>query len=156
MQKLLSCTFLQVSDGLLCDAILEMGIDTAVADRLLALLAMACEGIVVKAAIIAVVVLDRNTVLQCYVLGGLLGSNGLCRGEIMHQKYLAEAGKMINKNGGSSVALNGKFSFHLGNESNLCGLNLVHWYTFAWRGGNKNLLDCICFHMPRSFCHGAE
>ncbi len=73
VEELLLCTFSEVPDGLFCNAILEMSIDSTEGETLPLCTAAVLEGIVCKSSIIAVVVEDMDAVLLGKVLKGLLG-----------------------------------------------------------------------------------
>ena len=66
-----------VSDCTLHDAILERGIDAAVRDCLIALLAVLLEHVICKSAVVCVVVLDGYTVIFGESLKCPLGGNRL-------------------------------------------------------------------------------
>ncbi len=75
MEELLPCTLSEVADGLFCDAILEMSIDSTEGEMLPLCTAAVLEGVVCKLSIVAVVVEDMDAVLLGKVLEGLLGFN---------------------------------------------------------------------------------
>ncbi len=77
VEELLPCTLLEVPDGLFCDAVLEMGIDSTEGETLPPCTAAALEGIVCKSSIVTVVVEDTDTVLLGKVLKGLFCFNCL-------------------------------------------------------------------------------
>jgi hypothetical protein len=77
MEELLPCTLLEVPDGLFCDAILEMGIDSTEGETLPLCTAAVLEGIVCKSSIVAVVVEDTDALLLGKVLEGLFCFNCL-------------------------------------------------------------------------------
>ncbi len=58
----------EVADGAFCDVILEIDIDAAKGELLVALLAGLLEGIVGKAAIVAMVVADSDAMLGSKLL----------------------------------------------------------------------------------------
>ncbi len=76
MEELLLCTLPEISDGFLCNAILEMGIDPTEGESLSFDAAEVLEGIVCKTSIVAVVVEDADAVLFGKLLEGLLGIHG--------------------------------------------------------------------------------
>ncbi len=63
VQQLLAGAVGEVADGTFCDSILEMGVDATEGELLIALLAGLLEGIVGKAAIVAMVVADDDPML---------------------------------------------------------------------------------------------
>ena len=70
VEELLLCTLSEVPDGLFCDAVLEMGIDSTEGETLPLCTAAVLEGVVCKLSIVAVVVEDTDTVLLGKVLEG--------------------------------------------------------------------------------------
>jgi hypothetical protein len=73
VQQLLAGTVGEVADGAFCYSILEMGFDAAEDELLIALLAGLPEGVVGKAAIVAIVVADDDTMLGGKLLECSLG-----------------------------------------------------------------------------------
>ncbi len=67
----------KVSNGLLGNAILEIGVYTTEGELLSCFLACLLKGIVVEVPIVAVVGLDFYAVLCCILLEGVFGSNCL-------------------------------------------------------------------------------
>jgi hypothetical protein len=70
VEELLPCTLSEVPDGLFCDALLEMGIDSTEGETLPLCTAAVLEGVVCKLSIVAVVVEDTDAVLLGKVLEG--------------------------------------------------------------------------------------
>jgi hypothetical protein len=85
MKELLPCTLLEVPDGLFCNAVLEMGIDSTEGETLPFCTAAVLEGVVCKSSIVAVVVEDTGTMLLSKVLKGSFCFNPLFKGEPGHQ-----------------------------------------------------------------------
>ena len=73
MEELLPRTLPEISDGFLCNAILEVGIDPTEGESLTFGTAAALEGVVCKSSNVAVVVEDTDAVLLGKVPEGLLG-----------------------------------------------------------------------------------
>ena len=73
MEELLPCTLPEISDGFLCNAILEVGIDPTEGESLSFGAAAVLEGGVCKTSVVAVVVEDADAVLFGKLLEGLLG-----------------------------------------------------------------------------------
>ncbi len=111
MQKLLSGTLLGIADGLFGYYILEVSVDATVSDGLVPLFTVVGKHVICEVAIVAVIVPDCNAMMQCKLLKILLCSDSLVRGEVVHEVDTLDAGEMIEKNGGGSEALRGKFSF---------------------------------------------
>ena len=65
VRQLLLCLVLDVIYGSLSNAILEVGINAAVADVLSVGLAMVNKGVVCKPAIVSMVLLDFNAMMRC-------------------------------------------------------------------------------------------
>ena len=73
----LLCTLLEVPDGLFCDAVLEMSIDSTEGETLPLCTVAVLEGVVCKSSIVEVVVEDMDAVLHGKVLEGSFGFNCL-------------------------------------------------------------------------------
>ncbi len=73
MQQLLAGAVGEVADGVFCNSILEMGVDSTEGELLVALLAGLFEGVVGKLAIVAVVVADGDAMLGSKLLKSSLG-----------------------------------------------------------------------------------
>jgi hypothetical protein len=82
MEELLPCPLREVADGLLSDAILEVGIGPAEGKLLLLCLTCRAKFVVRKAAIVAMVVLDLHAVLGGKAFKSALGIEGLQEGKI--------------------------------------------------------------------------
>jgi hypothetical protein len=132
MEELLPRLFLGGSDCALCYAILKVSIHATVGNALAILIAVILEGIVSKTAIVAVVVLDSDTMLLRPSLKSFLGFHCLFRCEICgHEESEPHSGKMVDEDGGPLVALLGKPSLHLGKESQLGADHLIDGDTLA-------------------------
>ncbi len=108
MEELLPHTLLEISDGFLCNAILEVCINPTEGESLSFGAAAVLEGVVCKTSIVAVVVEDADTVLFGEVLKGLLGIHGFLGGELCHQMDVLEPGVVVDKDSGRCVALLGE------------------------------------------------
>ncbi len=108
MEELLPRTLPEISDGFLCNAILEVGIDPTEGELLSFGAAAVLEGVVCKTSFVAVVVEDADAVLFGEVLKASLGIHGFLRGELRHQMDVLEPGVVVHKDGGSCVALLGE------------------------------------------------
>ncbi len=73
MEELLLCTLLKVPDGLFCNAILEVGVDTTEGELLPLCTAAVLEGVVCKSSVVALVVEDVDATLLGKVFEGLFG-----------------------------------------------------------------------------------
>ncbi len=108
MEKLLPRTLLEISDGFLCNAILEVGIDPTEGELLSFGAAAILEGVVCILSVVAVVVEDADAVLLGKVLKGLLGFHGLLEGELGHSMDVLEPRVVVHEDGGCRVALLGE------------------------------------------------
>ncbi len=105
MEELLPCPLGEVPDGLLSNAILEVGIDPAEGKLLLLCLSCCAKFVVRKAAIVAMVVLDLHAVLGGEAFKCALGIKGLQRDKIdRHQIDKLETQVVVNKDGHILVA----------------------------------------------------
>jgi hypothetical protein len=119
MQELLPRTLPEVSDGFLCNAILEVGIDPTEGESLSFCTAAVLEGVVCKSSVVALVVEDADVMLLGEVFEGLLGFHGFLGGKLGHQMNVLEPRVVVHKDGGCHVALVGECPFQLSNESHL-------------------------------------
>ncbi len=68
-----------------------------------------------------------------------------------------DARKMVDEDGGATVAVIGKFSCHLCAKSNLRRDHLVDRNALPWLGSNEDLVRGFCFlATPRNSSHRAE
>ncbi len=77
MEELLPCALSGVPDGLFCNVVLEMGIDSTESETLPHCTAAVLEGVVCKLSIVTVVVEDTDAMLLGKVLKGLFYFNRL-------------------------------------------------------------------------------
>ncbi len=108
MEELFPCTLPEISDGFLCNAILEVGIDPTEGELLSFGAAAVLEGVVCKMSVVAVVVEDVDAMLLGKVLKGSLGFHGFLGGELGHQMDVLEPRVVVHKDGGRCVALLGE------------------------------------------------
>jgi hypothetical protein len=90
MEELLPCTLLEISDGFLGIAILEVGVDPTEGESLPFGTAAVLEGIVCKLSIVAVVMEYVYAVLLSKVFKGLFGFHGLLGGKLGHEVDILE------------------------------------------------------------------
>ncbi len=83
------------------------------------------EGIVGKAPVVTMVVLDADPMLGCILFKGLLGKNGLGRSIIDLEMDESQMGVVVHKNGAASVPLLGECPLELGKESQFGRYHLV-------------------------------
>ena len=105
VEQLFSSALGEAADGLLGNTILEMGVDTAEGESLTGLFACRLEIVVSKAAVIAVVMFDANTVLFGESFEGMFCGDGFLGGQFRHEMDVLEAGEVIDKNRGGLVSL---------------------------------------------------
>jgi hypothetical protein len=109
VEELLPRTLPEISDGFLCNVILEVGIDPTEGELLSFGTAAVLEGIVCKTSVVAVVVEDAYTVLCGKVLKSSLGIHGFLGAEFCHQMDIFEPGVVVHKDGGCCVTLLGEY-----------------------------------------------
>ena len=103
----------EIADGVLGDAILEVGIHAAEGELLLRVVVGLLEGIVLEARVVAVVVEDLHAMLGCECLGGAFGSKSF-RGCIVDLEVNnAQVAEVVDEDGGARVAPLGEFAFQL-------------------------------------------
>jgi hypothetical protein len=90
MEELLPCTLLEIPDGFLANAILEVGIDPTEGESLPFGTAAVLEGVVCKSSVVAVVVEYAYAVLLGEVFKGLFGFHGLLRRKLGHEVDILE------------------------------------------------------------------
>jgi hypothetical protein len=95
-------------DGLLRNAILEVGIDPAKGKMLSLGAATVLESGVRELSIVAIVVEDADAMLLSKVLKRALSFDCFFRGELGHEMDVLELGVMIDKDCGCGVLLLGK------------------------------------------------
>ena len=129
-----------------------MGIDAAEGELLSCFVAGLFEGVVLEAAIVAMVVEYPHAVLSGECLEGAFGSESF-RGRIVDLKVdEAQAAEMVDKDGGAPVAPLGKFAFHLRKESNFSGGHLIDGDALPRLGGDEDLVRGVgLFTAPRNF-----
>ncbi len=113
MEQLLPCTFQEVPDGLLGNDILKMGIDPTYGELLPCVMACLSEGVVMKASIVAVIMEDLDSIFCSILFKGKLGSKCFAGLVVEFEVDKLEAVEVVDKDGGTLVALYGKFAFQL-------------------------------------------
>jgi hypothetical protein len=109
MEELLSCAPREVLDCLLCNVILEMGVNLAKGKTLfLGAATVLSNSVVRKLSIVAMVVEDVDAMLLSEVLGRALNFHCFFRGELGHEMDVLELGVVVNKDGGCGVVLLGE------------------------------------------------
>ncbi len=144
----------EISNGLLRDSFLKVGIHATEGTSLFLLLAHSFECIIGKSAIVGMIVLNCYPNFTCILFKSTLGSEGLIRCKWCHELNILKPGGMFNENCGCVVAIGGGFSFDLTKKSQL------GWRSFDqptricqvwwWRKYGEYL---FCFAMaPLSWC----
>ncbi len=113
VEQLLLCAFREVPDGLLGDAILKVGIDPTENELLPCLVACLLEGVVMEAAIVAVIMEDLDSMFCSILLKGELGGECFIGLVVELEVGLMEVAEVVNKDSGVLVALLGKYAFQL-------------------------------------------
>ena len=117
MEQLLARTLREIADGVLGDAILEVGIHAAEGELLSRVVAGLLEGVVVEVPVVAVVVEDLHAVLGGECLEGAFGCESF-RGCIIDLEVdEVQVAEVVNEDGGAPIAPLGEFAFHLCEES---------------------------------------
>jgi hypothetical protein len=97
VEQLLPCTFWEVPDGLLSDAILKVGIDPTEGKLLPWFMACLLEGVVVETSVVTVVMKDLDSMFCSVLLKGKLGSKCFVGLVIELEADKAEAAEGLTK-----------------------------------------------------------
>ncbi len=134
-----------------------MGIDAAEGELLSGFVAGLSEGVVLKTAIVAMVVLYPHAVFSGECLESSFGPESFLGRIVDLEVDEAQAAEMVNEDGGASVALLGKFPLHLRKESDFGGCHLVDGDALPRLGCDEDLVRGLgLFTAPRNFSHRAE
>jgi hypothetical protein len=109
----IACALGNVADGALGNAILEVGVYATEGKMLACVVACLLEGIVGEVPIVAVVVLDSNSMLGSEGLEGTFGSDGFDQRVIDLGVDVSQATVVVDEDGSAAIALLGKFAFKL-------------------------------------------
>ncbi len=112
MEQLLPCTFQEVPDGLLGNAIWKVGIDPTEGELFLCIMACLLEGVVIEVSIVAVIMEDLDSMFCSILIDG--EHDGKCFVGLVVELEVdeSEAAIVANEDGGGAlVALLGKFAF---------------------------------------------
>ncbi len=120
MEQLLPCAFHEVLDGLLCDAILKVGIYPTKGELLPFIMAYLMDGIVVEASIVTVFVQNFDSVFCRVLFEGKLGGKCFVGLVVELEVDKLEVAEVVNKNCGTFVVLLGEFAFQLCKNSHFC------------------------------------
>jgi hypothetical protein len=147
VEPLLACALLEVMDGLLGNAILEVHVHATKGELLLHVVTCLLEGVVMELPAVAVVVEVFHSMFVRILLKGKFGGKCLCQQIVGLKVNKAEMAVVVNGhgNGGTLVALLGKFPFQLHVKSHFGGCHLVDRDAFSWLGGNEHLLISLGF-----------
>jgi hypothetical protein len=105
---------------LLDDAILKVGIDPTEGELLPCIVACLLEGVVVKTSVVPVVMEDLDSKLCSVLLEGKLGSKSFVGLVIKLEVDKSKVAEVVNEDGGTLVALLGKFALQLCIKIYLC------------------------------------
>ncbi len=108
MEELLPCALVEIPDGLLRNAILEMGINPAKGKTLSLDIVTVLKSIVRELSIVAMGVEDADAMLLSKVRKCALCFYCFFIGELGHEMDVLELGEVVGKDGGCSVALLGE------------------------------------------------
>ncbi len=98
---------------MLGDAILKVGIDPTEGELMPRVVAHFSEGIVMEASIVAVIMEDLDSMFCSVLLKGKHGGECFVRLVIKLEVDKAKATEVVDEDGGTFVALVGKFAFEL-------------------------------------------
>ncbi len=113
MKQLFPHSFREVSDGSLGDVILKVGIDSTEDELFHCIVTCLLEGVVMEASVVAVILQGLDSMFCSILLKGKLGSKCFIGLVIELEVDKAEVAEVVNKDGGTLVALLGKFAFQL-------------------------------------------
>jgi hypothetical protein len=111
VKQLLAHALQEVADGLLSDAILKVRVHTTKGKFLLRIVTCLLVSIVVELPHVAVVVEDFHFMFGHVLLEGKLGGKCLCQQIVELKVNKVEMAVVIDKHGGTLIALLGEFSF---------------------------------------------
>ena len=120
VEQLLPRAFRKVADAALGDPILKMGVDAAEGELLSGFVAGLSEGIVLKVAIVAMVVLYPHAVFSGECLEGAFGPESFLGRIVDLEVDEAQATEVVKEDRGALVAPLGESALQLGKESVFC------------------------------------
>jgi hypothetical protein len=110
----------EVLDGLLGDAILKVGIDPTEGELLPCVVACLLEGVVMEVLVIAVIMEDLGSMFCSILFKGKLGGECFLGLVVELEVDKLKAAIVVDKDGGTLIALLGKFAFQLCIKSYFC------------------------------------
>jgi hypothetical protein len=110
VEQLLPCAFQEVPDDLLDNAILKVGINPTEGELLPCVVACLSEGIVMEVSIAAVIMEDFDSMFCSVLFKGKHDSECFVGLVVELEVDKAEAAEVVDKDGGTLVALLGKFA----------------------------------------------
>ncbi len=113
MEQLFPCSFQEVTNGLLGDAILKVGIDPTEGELLPCFVACLLESVVLEASVVAVIMQDLDSVFCSILFEGKLGGKCFVRLIVELKVDKLKAAEVVDEDSGALVALLGKFAFQL-------------------------------------------
>ncbi len=120
---------------------------------------MAClfEGVVVETSVVAVVMEDLDSMLCSILLEGKLGSKSFFGLVVELEVDKLKAAEVVDEDGGTFVALLGKFALQLCINTYLCQRHLIHQDALSRFGHNKYLVVGLGFlALPGKLGHRAK
>jgi hypothetical protein len=113
MEQLLSCTFQEVPDGLIGNAILKVGIDPTEGELLPCVVVRLPKGVVMEASAHTVIIEDLDSMFCSVLLKGELGGECFVRLVVELEVDKTEVAIVVNEDSGTLIALLDKFAFEL-------------------------------------------
>ncbi len=111
VEQLLPCTFREVPDGLLGNAVLKVGIDPTEAELLPCVVACLLERVVVETSIVTVIMDDPDYMFCSILLKGKFGGKCFVGLVVKLEVDKLEAAIVIDKDSGALIVLLGNFAF---------------------------------------------
>jgi hypothetical protein len=113
MEQWLPCAFREVPDGLLGNAVLKVGIDPTEGELLPCIMARLLEGVVMEVSIVAVILEDLDSMFCSVLFEVKLGGKCFVGLVVELEVDKSRVAEVVNKDGGTLVALLDKFAFQL-------------------------------------------
>ncbi len=126
VEQLLPCTFREVLDRLLGNAILKVGIYPTKGESPSCVMACLLEGVVLEASVVAVVVQDFDSVFCRILFEGKLGGEYYIELVVGLKVDKTEAAGVVDEDSGAFEALLGEFAFQLCIKSHFHQRHLVN------------------------------
>ena len=144
------CCVLQVSNALLDDAVLVMGIDAAEGVLLSFFVAGVNPASFRESSVVAVVLLHRNSILSCEGLECLFRLERLFRVRRLLEVRVRKSREMVDEDSDDLVALFGKKALELGDQSWRRGFDLIDQDALARPFDLMDVSTLLDLHLPWS------